>query len=331
MQAAVLPFGISRTTSAHRVSYGGRVSLLREIQGSLLQGEPIGPILMKLRFLAARLGSAPLEEWVKHEAEGYPNNADLPDYRKIGVSYTGTFSGPFGSGIRHAPIPPYLVEKHAGKHWTQYEIRQSIAGVDELVQANKGGGTLQINAANLILLLQGKVYEDYACNSVTGTISKASMVELQNAVRTRVLELTLNIEKSVPSAADITLGPENSPPDQGQRERVTQITNQTIYGNVTTVSNTGHGANIQLNVSQGNHQEVTDALEQAGIPRGDAAEFAKLLAAEKPESKEEPFGENAKAWLGKNIRKAADGTWKAGVAVATKVLTEAALQYYGLK
>ena len=308
------------------------MSLLREIQSSLLGGEPIGPILLKLRFLAARLGSAPLEEWVKHEAEGYPSDADLPNYRKIGVSYSGTFSGAFGSGIRNAPIPPYLVEKYAGKQWTQYEVRQSVAGVDELVSSDSDdGGTLQINAANLILLLQGKVYADYACNSITGTVSKASLVELQNAVRNRVLELTLQIEKSIPSAADITLGPQASPPDQTERETVTQITNQTIYGNVTTVSNTGNRAKIQVTITQGDYQGMIKALEQAGIPQEDASEFADLVAAERPESEQEPFGKKAKVWIGENIRKAANGTWKVGVAVATTVLTEAALRYYGLK
>ncbi|MGA8158874.1 MAG: hypothetical protein WB822_22240, partial [Rhodoplanes sp.] len=62
------------------------MSLLREIQSSLLEGREIGPILLKLRFLASRLGSVVLEEWVKHESEGYPNDVEVPSYRKIGVS-----------------------------------------------------------------------------------------------------------------------------------------------------------------------------------------------------------------------------------------------------
>jgi hypothetical protein len=38
------------------------MSLLREIQESLMQeGQSIGPILLKLRFLASRLGGDPLE------------------------------------------------------------------------------------------------------------------------------------------------------------------------------------------------------------------------------------------------------------------------------
>lgn len=134
------------------------MSLLTEIQAALIDGQPIGPILLKLRLLASRLGSDVLEEWVKHESEGYPPGVSLPDYRKVGVSYVGTFSGAFGSGIENAPIPPYLIEKFAGKGWNDYEIRQSVSSIDELLSSGNSG-TLQINAADLILLLQGHIYE----------------------------------------------------------------------------------------------------------------------------------------------------------------------------
>lgn len=295
-------------------------------------GQDIGPILLKLRFLASRLGSDPLEAWVKHESEGYPNDTEVPEYRKFPVSYTASFSGPFGSGIRNAPIPPFLVEKHAGKHWTLYEMRQSVAAVDDLIAADKdSGGNLQINAANLILLLQGKVYEDYACNSVTGTISKAALTELQNAVRTRVLELTIQLEKSIPAAAEITLGPLAAAPAVKDAETVTQITQQIVHGNVTTISSSGEGAQFLLNIGERDSDALVKALVDAGIAESDAAELAEIIASEEGESKEEPFGTKAKAWFARNIGKAADGTWKAGVAVATKVLTEAAMRYYGFK
>lgn len=85
------------------------MSLLHEIQTSVVQeGANLGSVLLKLRLLAARLGSEPLGEWIKHESEGYPRDAEIPSYRVIGISYRGTFSGPFGSGIRNAQIPGYL-------------------------------------------------------------------------------------------------------------------------------------------------------------------------------------------------------------------------------
>lgn len=112
------------------------LSLLHDIQAAVLQDDAdLGPILLKLRLLAARLGSQPLAEWVKHESEGYPPETKIPDYRILSVSYTANFSGPFGSGIQNAPISPYLVEKFAGKQWVRYEMRDSIAAVDDLLTA----------------------------------------------------------------------------------------------------------------------------------------------------------------------------------------------------
>jgi hypothetical protein len=307
------------------------MSLLREIQASLMQGQDIGPILLKLRLLASRLGSNLLEEWVKHEAEGYPAHVDVPEYRKIGVAYKGSFSGPFGSGIRNAPIPPYLIEKFAGPDWTSFEMRQSVAAVDELVASGKeSGGSLRIDASNLILLLQGKVYENYACNSVSGSISAAALTEIQNAVRTRVLELTIQIEKSIPAAAEIGVGPPLTEAAKDP-ETVTQITHQIINGNVTSISNVGEGAQFNFNIGEKDGKAFVKELVKAGIAKPDAQELAKILASEDGGSKAEPFGTKAKAWMVANISKAANGTWKAGMTVATKVLTEAVLKYYGFK
>jgi len=53
------------------------MSLLCEIQEDILVPEKgLGPILLKLRLLADRLGSEQLEEWVKFESEGYISHQD---------------------------------------------------------------------------------------------------------------------------------------------------------------------------------------------------------------------------------------------------------------
>ncbi|WP_431993863.1 hypothetical protein [Sphingomicrobium aquimarinum] len=155
------------------------MSLLQQIQSDLLDTEKeLAPILLKFKFLASRLNSSPLEKWIMYELEGYPEGTDLPPYRIFEVVYRATFSGPFGAGIQNAPIPPYLISQHAGESWTNYEMRQSIAAVDELARSGSSG-SLHINASNLILLLQGKVYEGYACNDVTGTVSISQLTELK--------------------------------------------------------------------------------------------------------------------------------------------------------
>ena len=306
------------------------MSLLHEIQTSVLQdGSDLGPILLKLRLLAARLGSQPLADWIKHESEGYPKDADVPDYRTIQVTYTATFSGPFGSGIQNAPIAPYLVEKFAGKHWVRYEMRESIAAVDDMLSSSEKG-EFGINAANLILLLQGKVYPDYACNSVTGRISRASIASIRHSVRSRVLELTIELEKSIPEAAVVALGAPAATATQ-HAAATTQIAQQIIYGNFTAISATGDSASIEVNVVARDQESLVQYLTRSGLIGSDAEELALLAASEQPESKFEPMGPKVRMWLVDNLKKAANGTWKMGLSVATDVIKEALLKFYGLK
>lgn len=122
-----------------------------------------------------------------------------------------------------------------------------------------------------------------------------------------------------------------APPTQKDRETTTQITNQVVYGNVTTISSSGEGASFHIKIAERDSDAFAKALVDAGLAKSDADDLAKIVASEEAESKEEPFGAKAKAWIVNNIGKAANGTWKVGMAVATKVLTEAALRYYGFK
>ena len=306
------------------------MSLLHEIQESIVQEDAdLGSILLKLRLLASRLGSEVLEEWVKHESEGYPEDIAVPPYRTAKVSYTGTFSDSFGSGLNNVPISSHLVKQFANESWVNSEIRESIAAVNDLVKKTSKKGSIGIDASNLILLLQGNVYEDYACNAINGTISRTAFVEIVQTVRSRILELTLKIEKTTPEASLVTFGaPEAT---NANPEKIQQISQQIIYGNVSTAVTGGHGANIAIAISERDKDSFISHLVKSGIPEVDAIEFAEIVETEEPQSEEEPFGEKANNWITSNLKKAAEGAWDVGVSVATKVLTEAALKYYGLK
>ncbi len=306
------------------------MGLLHDIQSSLLNEQSdLGPALLKLRLLAARLGSQNLAEWVKHESEGYPKGAELPDYRMIPVSYSATFNGPFGSGIENAPIPTHLIEKFAGEHWVHHEVRESMGAIDDLLTSATKGGSLGIDAANLILLLQGKVYPGYACNSVRGAISRSSLAAIRHSVRSRVLELTIELERAVPDAAGIELGPSKGP-HAAQSAATTQITQQIVYGNVTSVTTTGDGAQVSVSIANRDTKALEQFLANAGLGDVDAGELAELAASEEPESKAEPMGPKVRGWLVQNLSKAASGTWKMGLGVATDVIKKALLEYYGL-
>ena len=263
------------------------MSLLHEIQESLVQeGTSIGPNLLKLRLLASQLGSNLLEEWVRHESEGYPTDVHVPDYRKMDVSYTADFNGPLQSHINNAPIPAFLIEKHAGKEWNVYEERRSVNAVDSLIQSTKSkSGSLHIPAPDLILLLQGQVYEGYACNSARGSIPIESLVELQSVVRNRILELTIKLEKNILGAATIAIGSQPDVAKLMDAGAVTQITNQVIH-NYTEINSSGADTRIVLSIEKGDTDGFVKVLTANGIPESDAKELAAIVSEEKPQSQE---------------------------------------------
>ena len=173
------------------------MSIFHDIQQLIVNDQNnIAPILLKLRLLAAKLGSKELESWIQYESEGYPNNIDVPGYRKIPVSYIADFAGPFNAYIKNAPIPTNLIKKIAGPQWIKYSLKKSISAIEDLLFRQKAG--VGIDASNLILLLNNKVYEDYNCISATGNISVSDLVDIQNIVRHRILEFTIQLEKTIP-------------------------------------------------------------------------------------------------------------------------------------
>jgi hypothetical protein len=209
-------------------------------------------------------------------------------------------------------------------------MRESIAAVDDLLATAKNGGSLGIDAADLILLLQGKVYPDYACNAVRGHIARSSLASIRHAVRSRVLELTLELEKCVPDAASTTVGPA-ARPSAPSTAAATHIAQQIIYGNFTSIAATGDGATIQVAVAPNDEKSLVQFLAGSGMSEEDAQELARLAASEKPDSSIEPMGPRVRCWFVENLKKAASGTWKMGVAVATDIVKEALLKYYDLK
>lgn len=309
------------------------MSLIHDLQNSLIDdGNSVGSALLKLRLLSSRLGSDLLEQWVGYELSGYPDEVAVPTYRKVNVSFSGTFLGSFGSGIENAPIPPYLIEKYAGAQWTTLQMRENIAAIEELISSSRmNGDSLVLDFANLILLLQGNIYKDYACNSITGQIGASALVELQSAVRTRALELTIQIERQMPEVASLTSEERFSPLQIADVGAITNITQNIVYGDSTEIVGNSGGGDLTIGIGVGNGESLRNALIKGGFPKRDAEELEKILSSENPESETEPFGKKAQAWLSNNLRKFPEGAWKMGLATGTKLLTEAALKYYGLK
>ena len=85
-------------------------SLLKEIRNAAVDANvPIANVLRKCAVLGAQLKNNDLRDWALQELNGYKDENDLPEYRKVMAPLKGDFAGPFQSGYTNAPVPAMLL------------------------------------------------------------------------------------------------------------------------------------------------------------------------------------------------------------------------------
>lgn len=304
------------------------MSLLSDIQaGCVDENAALGPILLKLKYLAAKLESNTLAEWVDCENNGYPRDREVPDYRRLQLIYHGTFSNGFVTWP-NMPIPIPVIQKVSSKKWAVHECRDTVAEIDELLRSLENGGGLGLDASSLAVLLTKSGMYSLPCVEIRCEIAPSGLAGIRHAVKSKVLDLTLAFESEVPTAREITL--QTAPKTTlEERQAVTSITNQTIYGNVG-VAATGDATGNAGTVHVGSVNSLVSALTKAGVPESDAVELAEIVSQDGPGGPGEPFSARAQKWIASKAEKIADGAWGMSWSVATDVAKQAAKSYFGM-
>ncbi len=300
------------------------MGFLESIQTDLVEHDKsIASTLLKLRLLAAKLGSDELTEWIKYEAEGYPQDAEIPTYRVVPISFTGTFQGPFGGSLQNVPIPPLLIKEFAGEDWITSRIRESAATVENMASQTNG---ISLDFSNLLIPLRGKIYPHYNPVEIVGFISQSSLVEIANAIRNRLLEITIEIAKKIPEAEGVELESISRYP-----EVTTQIFHQTIHGNMTNIQSTGADANIQVTINKHDLESLKAGLFRSGLSEEVSEEVANLISEQEPNNRiNAGLNKGIRKWLADRITSGFDTAFKGGVTALTKIVQKAAMQYWGL-
>lgn len=237
------------------------MALIHDIQTALLdENASVGPMLLKLRFLAAKLDADILEEWVQHEAEGYPDGVEVPEYRQAKITYTGSFAD-IAKLISNVSIPSGLVGSIAGDQWVNYQIKDGLPLIESQLASAKDGSHFEIDSSNLKVLLQDKIYQGMAIIEINSRIDTGAFARVQHAVRAKTLDFTLKLEKHVPSVAEIEVGTipvKMSPDEQKNVESLTQNIFYDVQGDVTNIHSIGD-ANSRVNLnSTDNSANVSD-------------------------------------------------------------------------
>ena len=301
------------------------MGFLESIQADIVDDNiSIASTLLKLRLLAAKLGSDELTEWIKNEAEGYSQDADIPSYRVVPISFSGTFQGPFGNSINNTTIPPLLIKKFAGEDWITNKFRESAAAVEMMASEENG---IHLDLSNLIFILRGKVYPDHNPVEIVGFVSQTLLIQMSNAIRTRLLEITIEIANKIPDAEGVELSSIMQNP-----QVTTQILHQTIHGSQTNIQSSGPEAIIQVTIAKHDPKSLKSGLLKFGLSDEESNELAELISEQEPkEQKDDGLNDGVRKWLADRITNSFDAGFKGGISALTRIVQEVAMQYWGLK
>jgi hypothetical protein len=276
--------------------------------------------------LAHKLDSNLLEDWVKWELNGYPADIDVPDYRKIGMNFK--ISGMnIAWQINGQSVPQLLVNKIVGDDQFHILEHRQPVGTIQPDEIKAGSGVLYINLDNYALLMPGKVFDkDIHITKFWGEVPAAKILGIIEALRNRVLEFVLALQKKYPSADEVEgLTVEQ----QGVQQVVSQFFTTTVNGGNANVVGTANSSTVTIAVNKGSIQELRHSLINNGVGEEDVKDLEAAIAEEPEIGAHKQLGPLVKAWLGKMAGKAATGAWNVGIAAGTALAEHAILGYYG--
>lgn len=234
------------------------MSLLREIQNlaaSSSKDIDLSSLLRKCKILAARLNHPEFKTWVEKELNGYEDNEDLPTYRTMKVMSKGHFSGAFGNAVKNANIPTYVIDKEYREYIEHAYFTLSIGGLESLISNSPDGIIRQVWAPELLSIWGEKFYDNMYCVEAWKVIPVASIVNILNIVRNKILNFVLEIEAENPDAGDAKMN--TNPIEQG---KITQIFNTTINGNVQNVATGSSDVNQNSQINNTANEELFSNL-----------------------------------------------------------------------
>jgi hypothetical protein len=256
------------TTRAHGVVMCNcdSVTLLDDIVAGATGDTPVATILRQLKVLASRTGAGKLAEWVDRELDGYVNAEGLPRYRgPFAVAALGHFMGSLRE-LKNFAIPPttFPASMRDGSLFNYYPL-QPIAEIERL--AVEGGARLAWSADAVRYynwaVERGEVsrivIDDMTLAGVTQPIPAQIFTGIVDTVRTRVLDLALELERTAPEAGQRDAAPETN--DQASQV----INNYNFYGSANVAIQSKHVTQTVQPPGPGDIDALIRYLGAAGV------------------------------------------------------------------
>ncbi|MFJ2492401.1 hypothetical protein ACIOV9_12760 [Pseudomonas iridis] len=302
------------------------MSLIHDIQAAAISQATDVPTLLRMcKLLAARISHPQLNEWVDRELNGYPHIDLLPDYRIVRVDSYGSFIGPFARADR-MQIPVSVLPENLQEQFRNAYMGSSISAYTSLLDGDTSGRVTEAWPLALAIHHASKIMQDMQCVSAWKEIPIGAVVRLLDSVKTRVLGFAIDLEREAPHAGDTPIG--SQPPLSS--EKMTQIFNTNITGNVGNVSNSGESFTQTASMDAGNWDSLAAQLSAFGLSPtefdGMRAELDQANALKSNVEKSALAG----TWIGRLVAKAVEGSSGVGIEAAASGIAKVIAAYLGI-
>ncbi|MFF9281113.1 AbiTii domain-containing protein [Streptomyces griseosporeus] len=292
-------------------------------------------LLRQARIVATRLGISEALRWIDAELAGYSDD-DVPAYRgPFSVHTFGDFVGPFGSGLRNAPVATSMLpERFTPAGLAKTCILTSVPEMEELLKRGADDGLGVPWTADMVAQFNFHhsrgdftMYEGMGATRIWQSLSPSLLKSVLDSIRTRILDFALQLEAENPEAGE-KAGESLVTPEKG---------NEIFH----TVIN-GPGANVALNsrnFTQNSYSsppatddELIERLRKAGVSEELLTSLVQAIAEDRSEAGgtlAEP-GPRTQGWLGRVLALSGRSSEAIGTGVAGGVVTQLVLSYFGL-
>ena len=301
------------------------MGLICDLRDDIVDSEKkLSAILRKTKVLASILRNEELKKWVEYELNGYPSADKVPDYRHSFTQSYGYFAGPLGSTLKNVPIPTVNLPEPIQKFAKKINHVEGVRGLESLLESDSPSFKIQW-PADLLPLMQDKIYAGYNCIAAWRTIGRSQIEQILDTVRNKLLNFVLELKEKYPDIDDKEDVIANLP-----KEQISSVVNTYIFGSQNVVASGQNVAQtVVQNIQTNDIKSLLNYMKKIGIQDDDCDDLKNAVNADGARKDKGKFGPKVIAWISKMTSKVLEGIWNVAITAAPVLLTKALAKYYG--
>lgn len=273
-------------------------------------------LLRKARMVATKLKLDEFNSWLEHELHGYPQDADVPDYRIF-----------FGDLRARNPannvLMPIRFNAETTETLSRIHCRESVGTLVELTKSENG--ELQMPLSYRELQAVHQMMDNFHRQWVLPFrwISPTQLTNILDRIRSIILDWSLKLESQGIVGTGMTFSD-----DEKKRAATQHISIGNFQGVLGDVSHSELSQNLKMEVVSHNLESLRGFLKEARVP---AKEIAELEAAIKtdPHPTKKVLGPRVGEWLGRVVTGCATGAYELTIGAGGDLMANAIWKFYG--